>query len=156
MLPIFDRVLMSGIDFGRSGSESTVYASLRRRRGGDPSEAPRRFDPKANVVEDRSMPRSAAPPARMPNGQRNSSVFQLNHARCSSATGITARGIGRVKNVTSAATRLIVPGFRETMSRRHKVATMPLVTASVECKNRSVNLEVTRPPSLVRGNFVYQ
>jgi hypothetical protein len=27
---------------------------------------------------------------------------------------------------------------------------------SIECKNRSVNSEVTLPPPLVRGNFVYQ
>jgi hypothetical protein len=38
--------------------------------------------------------------------------FQLNRARRSRAAGITARGIGRVKNVTSAATMLMAPSFR--------------------------------------------
>jgi hypothetical protein len=36
----------------------------------------------------------------------------------SAATGIMVRGIGRVKNVTSAATRLTVLCFRETMARK--------------------------------------
>src|SRR5215831_4668902 len=56
---------------------------------------------------------------------------------------MTARGIGRVKNVTSAATRLTARCFRETMSQNGDY-------------NRSVNLGVTRPPSSVRENVVYQ
>jgi hypothetical protein len=111
------------------------------------------------VVEDRSIPRSIALPHEYKTGQRNSSFSELNRARFSSAIGITARGIGRVKNVTSAAISLIAPCFRETMSRREhrKSGDYAFGTGdSIECKNRSANWEVTRFPFLVRGNFVYQ
>jgi hypothetical protein len=67
---------MSGIDFGRSGSESTVYASLWRRRGGDPSEAPRRFDPKGECGRG-SIRASISCPSRT-NAKRSAEQFRLS------------------------------------------------------------------------------
>ena len=66
-----------------------------------------------------------------------------------------AGGVGRVKNVTSAVTRLITPSFRGFMSRkehskRDAIALVPLV--AVEYQNYSVTVEAISGSSLIREN----
>ena len=59
----------------------------------------------ADAVGDPSLPRSAPPPHERLAGQRNRSFISTQFRPLQ--LGILARGVGRVKNVTSAAARLI-------------------------------------------------
>ena len=136
---------------GRMVAATRVVNGVKRRGARTRSKA------KANVVEDRSIPRSAAAPARAPT--RPAQQLLLFNSNAPAGVGrLVSRhtGIGRVKNVTSAATRLIAPCFPGTMSRKEhsKSGDHAFGTGgSVECEDCSVNLEVSRPPSSVRGNL---
>jgi hypothetical protein len=150
------RLPFSPMQRRRQRSRYILSRSRLRAPGRDRSEAPRRLAPSRRRRRMRSRIDPCfdqlPPPHERHPGQRNSVFFQFKRARCSWATGITARGIGRVKNVTTGATRLIAPCFQGTMVGKEdsKISDHTFGTGgSVECENCSVILEVSRTSSSI-------